>query len=274
MVITNGNVFIAALSTLLLLMVTSPVRANPAEMPALNQKLLVISFDAFRYQYLQDNHRFLPWLNQFRSEGVYSDQMESIFPSETFPNHWSIATGMYAENHGIVSNYMYDPSLNETFSKSNVDFKWWGEAEPIWISARKQSIKTAISFWPGSAVEFPDGLRPDYWSFYDESVRFETRINETIDHLAYDDVRLAMLYYNQPDETGHKFGVPSNYVDAQLQLVDWYLSFLFMKLDQVGLGKDKLNIIICADHGMVNKTDTFILNKYLDTDEYIERVNY
>ena len=241
--------------------------------PPLNQKLLVVSFDAFGYKNFDDGKHNFPEFESFRQDGVYSDKFQSIYPSETFPNHWSIATGMYAESHGIVSNYMYDPSLNESFNKRNRDVKWWGEAEPIWITAKKQSIKTAVSFWPGSDVEFLDGLKADYWRVYNRSVTFDSRIDEMIEHLAKDGVHLGMLYHKQPDSIGHIYGVGSKEFETELENNDKFLTSILKKLDKVGLTKDKINVILCADHGMVNKNKTYFLSDYMDTDELIERVS-
>ena len=218
----------------------------------LNQRLLVVSFDGFRQLYFKD--RFLPWFSEFRKHGLYSDQVQSIFPSETFPNHFSIVTGMYAESHGIIGNRMYDPFLGETFHKSDNSPKWWAStgAEPIWVTAERQGKRVSVQFWPGSAVLYPPGnFTPSYYrAVYDTSVPLEARIDETIHHLENSDIQLAFIYYHQPDVDGHANGAPSTNVEETLKQTDWYLSYLMKRLNEVNLGKDQFNVVICADHGI------------------------
>ena len=129
-----------------LLLLVLPVRgAEPL--------LILISLDAFRWDYLEKYAAETPRLRQLAAAGVRAERMISCFPTLTFPNHYSIATGQRPEHHGIVNNDFFDPVLGAAFSYKQhecaIDSRWWG-GEPIWITAVKQGRRSACMFWPGS----------------------------------------------------------------------------------------------------------------------------
>lgn len=111
----------------------------------------LIKFKAFSLASCTENFEISLIFNSFLKTG------------ETFPNHYAIATGMHAESHGIVANSFYDPALNQTFKRTMLDPIWWQQAEPIWITARKQGKITATSFWAGSSVTFPGNWTANYY---------------------------------------------------------------------------------------------------------------
>ena len=123
--------------------------------------VILISMDGFRWDYLE--HANTPYLDEFIIDGVQSEGIIPPFPSKTFPSHLSLVTGRYPEEHGILSNKMYDPVFNEYYyigqnSKPVLDQKWY-EAEPIWVTAEKQNKKAMTMFWPASEAEIM-GVRP------------------------------------------------------------------------------------------------------------------
>ena len=131
---------------------------TPAEKPI----VLLISLDGLRWDYMELADA--PNLQRLIKGGVKAESLIPVFPSKTFPNHYTIVTGLYPENHGIVSNSMFDPVFREFFritdANATTNGKWW-EGEPIWVTASKQGQTTATMFWPGSDAEIQDSCYMD-----------------------------------------------------------------------------------------------------------------
>ena len=125
--------------------------------------------DGFRHDYLGRGNT--PNLDKLATTGLHTKTMRPVFPSKTFPNHYSLVTGLYAESHGIVANVMYDPVFDAYFDISDPDAvqdgRWWG-GEPIWVTAEKCGKRSGVMFWPGSEAEI-EGFRPSYYEHYGES---------------------------------------------------------------------------------------------------------
>ena len=123
--------------------------------------LILVSLDGFRWDYLQKYDA--PALRALAAGGVHAARMTPSFPSKTFPNHYTLVTGLRPEHHGIVSNYFYDPVLQASFNKNlpgdNADGRWWSQGEPIWITAEKQGVRSAALMWPGCEAEIHGALR-------------------------------------------------------------------------------------------------------------------
>jgi ectonucleotide pyrophosphatase/phosphodiesterase family protein 1/3 len=184
--------------------------------PSENPPLVIVSLDGFRSDYF--NRGLTPYLCSLASSGVRAKFLQSQFPTKTFPNHYSIVTGLYPESHGIVHNRFYDPILNDTFSiggNSSDDPRWWNEGEPIWVTAKKQQVKTATFFWPGSDVEIRK-MRPDYWHRYNSSVPWSDRVKAVLEWLDLPDSKrpsFIAMYVEEPDHTGHTSGPQSQEVN-------------------------------------------------------------
>ena len=142
--------------------------------------VLLISFDGFRHDYLTKFN--LPSFNNFIKEGVKADALIPCFPSKTFPNHYSIVTGLYPGNHGLVDNSFYDPARKEKFTMANkelaTDTYYYG-GTPLWRLAQLQGIKVAPYFWVGSEAPF-DNHFPEYYSSYTDTVANSHRVNQII----------------------------------------------------------------------------------------------
>ena len=127
--------------------------------------LILVSLDGFRWDYLEKYHAETPCLRQLAADGVRAEHLISCFPSSTFPNHYSIVTGLRPEHHGIIYNSFYDPTLDAVFNyrkhECTIDGRWWG-GEPVWATAGKQGMRSACWFWPGSEAEIA-GARPTYY---------------------------------------------------------------------------------------------------------------
>ena len=230
--------------------------------------VILVSLDGFRSDYLSMYNP--PTLNRLADEGIRAAYLEPIFPTKTFPNHYALATGQYAENHGIVANTMRDSTLGR-FSLSNreavTDGRWWDDAEPIWVTLEKNSIKTAMYFWPGSEAEI-SGVRPSYYHAFSQDSTWEARVRWVMDALALPpDQRpqLISLYFEHVDTAGHIYGPTSDSVRATVDQVDHYLHALVQQLE-VANRLDDVNLIITSDHGMapISRDSVIFIDDYID----------
>ncbi len=215
--------------------------------------VLLISFDGFRYDYLSKTDT--PNFDSLAANGVKAESLIPVFPTKTFPNHYSIATGLYPENTGIIGNTMYDPEYDEWYRISDqeaVGSAKWYSGEPIWNTVEKQGLKAGIMFWVGSEAPIQE-MRPTYWKPYDGSVPAKARIDTVVKWLSYDDERavdFAALYFSFVDGAGHRYGPQSDEVEAAIRKADKLMGYLKKQLIENDLWKD-LNLIVLSDHGMV-----------------------
>ena len=174
-----------------------------------------------------------------------------VFPSLTFPNHYSIVTGLYPEHHGIVANTMVDPVLGN-FSLGNrdavTDPRWWG-GEPLWATAQRQGARAATMFWPGSEAAI-GGVRPDDWKVYDGDMPYAARVDTALAWLARPEAtrpRLVTLYFEGVDHVGHEDGPDAPEIAGAVQHADSALVRLLDGLDRLGR---TANVVVVSDHGM------------------------
>ena len=213
--------------------------------------VLLVSIDGFRPDYLGQG--MTPNLDRIAAQGVRAEWMNPSFPSLTFPNHYTIVTGLRPDRHGIVHNNMRDPELGR-FSLSNRDAvgnaKWWG-GEPIWIAVQKAGYPTAAMFWPGSEAPIM-GTHPTRWSVYDAKVTYQQRVNNVVGWLKEPLTtrpRFVTLYFDDVDHQGHSFGPFSKQAREAVANVDRSIGNLFEQLQRDG-SLDYTNVIIVSDHGM------------------------
>ncbi len=196
--------------------------------------------------------------------------MIPVFPSKTFPNHYTIVTGLYPEHHGIIANNMYDPELNERFDLSNEaavhDSRWWG-GEPIWVTAEKQGLISACYFWPGSSTKIAGEL-PSYYFEYDHETSDAARIEQVLSWLALPREKrpaLIVTYFATVDGVGHDFGPNSEEIVKAIQYIDGVIGMLIDGLKERGI-LDKVNIMIVSDHGMaeISRERVIFLDDYIN----------
>ncbi|XP_034377805.1 bis(5'-adenosyl)-triphosphatase ENPP4 isoform X2 [Arvicanthis niloticus] len=234
-------------------------------------QLLLVSFDGFRADYLKNYD--LPHLQSFIKEGVLVEHVKNVFITKTFPNHYSIVTGLYEESHGIVANSMYDNITKKHFSESNdKDPFWWNGAVPIWVTNQLQENRSsAAAMWPGTDVPIHN-ITPSYFMNYNSSVPFKERLNKVTSWLSSSNppVTFATLYWEEPDVSGHKYG-PEDKENMRrvLKEVDDLIGDLVLKLKELGLW-EHLNVIITSDHGMAQCSKSRLI--YLDS--CIDHSNY
>jgi predicted AlkP superfamily pyrophosphatase or phosphodiesterase len=216
----------------------------------LKPTVILISLDGFRYDYID---KFKPEnLNKLASEGVRAKWMIPSFPTKTFPNHYTIATGLYPAHHGIVDNNVYDfDTVFMIHDRERVQEQRWWLGEPIWVTAQKQGQVAASYFFVGSEAPVA-GIHPHYWRAYNGKVPPEMRVDGVLGWLDLPaDKRPTMIsmYFSDTDDTGHEFSPDSEEIKYAVWNVDRYIGRLVSGLKSRGI-EDKVNIIIVSDHGM------------------------
>ena len=229
--------------------------------------VLLVSFDAFRWDYPAIFNT--PNLNQLAKEGVKAKKMYSSFPTNTFPNHYSMATGLYPDHHGLINNNFYAPELNLYYKMSDrnsVENPAFYGGEPMWNTAEKQRLKAATFYWVGSETPI-EGMQPSYWKKYDGSVDFVARVDSVVKWFSYPKdkrPRLVNLYFEEPDATSHTFGPVSEETRRVAERLDSLLGVLRTKLSVLPIA-DKINVIVVSDHGMASISP----DKYINLSEMI-----
>ena len=227
-----------------------------APVPETTPTLVLVSLDGFRWDYLDRPGVQAPTL-RWIAEGVRAGRLVPVFPTKTFPNHYSLVTGLHPEAHGIVGNSMRDPGRlvdgqPARFSLSDrdalADSRWWG-GEPIWVTAERQGVPTGTVFWPGSEAEI-GGVRPGRWLPYDGEMPYAARVDTALAWLdAPDPPRLVTLYVEAVDDAGHRYGPDAPEVGAAIARVDSALARLVDGLRQRGR-LDQTSLVVVSDHGM------------------------
>jgi predicted AlkP superfamily pyrophosphatase or phosphodiesterase len=258
--------FVFFISLLLLSCSQTPVTQSTAA--ASPGSLLIISIDGLRHDYLSLHQA--PMLAELAAGGVHVKQLQPVFPSKTFPNHYSLVTGLHPERHGIVDNSMYDPLHQRQFAMSMADQVadgFWWQGEPIWITAELQGVKAATYFFPGSEAEIK-GKRPSYWFPYQHNTPNRERTEQVLAWLALPEAerpRVITLYFSDVDSAGHNYGPRSEQVAQALAEVDAELTYLVQSLRERGQA-EQVNLIISSDHGMAEVDQ----RKYIIADELFD----
>ena len=216
--------------------------------------LLLVSIDGYRADYR--DRGLTPTLDQLAAGGVRAQYMRPSFPSLTFPNHYTLVTGLRPDRNGIIANIMEDARIpNERFSSGNRtaigNARWWDEATPLWTTVQRAGGRAATMFWPGSEAPV-HGRHPDYWARYDRDVADNARVDAVLDWLdlpARERPALITLYFDRVDVQGHYFGPGSAEVDDAMRSIDGALARLLAGLERRGL-RDTLNLVVVSDHGM------------------------
>lgn len=255
------------LATLIAWLTLAAVSAAPAA--AQDRPVILIGLDGFRADYL--DRGLTPTLSRLAVEGARAEGgMKPSFPSVTFPNFYTLATGLHPDHHGLVYNTMRDPDLpGRTFSLGNrsevMDRVWYDDAEPIWVTAEKAGLRTATLFWPGSEAPI-GGVRPTYWLPFEQSVPTAARVNMLLGWFTLppeERPRLATIYFDILDTAGHRFAPESPEVDAALAEADAAVALLVQGLEARGI---EANLVIVADHGMaaISGERVVMLDEQLD----------
>jgi predicted AlkP superfamily pyrophosphatase or phosphodiesterase len=230
--------------------------------------LVLISVDGWRWDYLE---RFAPpTMTRLARAGVTADALIPVFPSKTFPNHYTIVTGLYPGQHGIVSNNMVDSALPGRFTLEDWDVqqdtRWWG-GEPLWVTAERQGQVAGTMFWPGSDVEIARD-RPTFFEVYNHQLANQARVDLVLLWLGQADAvrpTFLTLYFSDVDTAGHDFGPDAEETRKAALSVDGMIGRLVAGIERLGLAP-LVNYVLVSDHGMaaLSRERTIVLDDYVD----------
>jgi len=229
--------------------------------------LILISFDAWRWDLI--DRADAPNLRALAARGVRSEGLIPAFPSKTFPNHYTIVTGLYPAHHGIVSNNIWDDTIGERFTMSAPtakDPRWWG-GEPLWVTAIKQGRRASSMFWPGSEVQI-GGVRPTDWKPFDDDFPNSARVQQVLTWLSLPEGQrpsFLTLYFSDVDTASHTYGPEAPETLEAAWRIDAELGTLVAGVNARGLG-DRTSIVVVSDHGIspLAPDRRIVLDDYID----------
>lgn len=236
--------------------------------------VVLVSLDGFRYDYMDLFET--PNLHRISDAGVRSEGLIPVFPVKTFPNHYSIATGMYADSHGIVGNSFYEAEFAAHYRVADRDEvengRWYG-GEPIWVTAETQGMVSASYFWVGSEAPVM-GVQPTYWYHFDSGVPYVDRVDQVIEWLgrpAESRPHMITLYMEETDNQGHVFATDSPEMLEAVSRVDGLIGRLLDGIDALSYG-DQVHVIVVSDHGMGRFTaeQSYFLKDLIDLGEGVD----
>ena len=240
--------------------------APPAPPVSDDPYVVMVSFDGMRYDFI--DRVPTPSFDRVAAAGVRSAGLIPAYPSKTFPNHYTLATGLYPARHGIVDNAFYDPEFDAVYALGDreavEDGRWYG-GEPIWKTAERQGLVAASFFWVGSEAE---GLRPTHWKVYDGRVPNAARVDTVLAWLDLPEARrprIIMLYFSDVDGAAHRHGPEAPAVDSAIVAMDALVGRLIEGLEARAVG-ERVNLVLVSDHGMapVPADGVIFLDDYAD----------
>lgn len=232
-------------------------------------KLLVILLDGFRWDYLEKLFRpnELPGFSKIVQKGIRAKSLQPDFPSLSYPNYYSLMTGLHAENHGIIHNYMYDPTtkLNFLIGENPDQFNpiWWDDGEPLWVTAEKQGKASYWWYWCGCEVEIRR-TRPKFCQPYGPAPsiqNFSDALDLAVEVIKNGSADLVGVYFGEVDHWGHAVGPTGENVSSVIRQVDAQLSRMLNILESEKFPSDgkklseRVNVMIFSDHGMTALVD-------------------
>lgn len=232
--------------------------------------LVLISIDGFRWDYLDKFNP--PALRRLAAEGVQAGGLIPQFPSKTFPNHYTIVTGLTLAHHGIISNNIRDAAIPGEFTLSNRDVqsdpRWWG-GEPIWNTAEKQGRKAGAMFWPGSETVI-GGRQATYWTPFDNDMPNSERVKRVLGWLTLPESErpsFLTLYFSDVDNAGHRYGPDADETRDAVMGVDKEIGDLVSGVKAAALD-DRVHYVIVSDHGMaaLSPDRVIVLDDLIDVD--------
>lgn len=234
--------------------------------------LVLVSLDGFRWDY--DRLTDTPALDRMARDGLKAEALQPVFPTITFPNHFSIATGLHPWAHGIVANDFPDADRERWYSlkdRNTVQDGSWYLAEPIWVTAENAGLRSAAYYFVGTEADI-GGVRPSHWRAFDASVPNSARVAQVLDWLSAPAQRrpqLVTLYFEEVDDQGHRYGPESDDNRAAIREVDTRLGELLEGISQLPHG-DRVHVILVSDHGQGRydpNHEPFVLEEWIDLEE-------
>ncbi|XP_014282142.1 ectonucleotide pyrophosphatase/phosphodiesterase family member 5 [Halyomorpha halys] len=216
-------------------------------------KLLIISYDGFRYDYL--DRELTPYLFSLKSSSTYAKHVINVFPTQTFVNHFSIATGLYSGVHGVIGNVVFNPKTGKLMTYGYDLFHYNKDITPIWTLNEKagQGRHSGVMMWPGSQFAYA-GISPTFVNIFDPRTPWENRISTAISWFLHPKTpaNLVMMYFEEPDDEEHTSGPGSLQTRERLKKVDKLTEYLFKSLKDNSLAD--VNVVLLSDHGMESVT--------------------
>lgn len=273
--ITRSVSRLCGLAAVLLIFVHSPAVHAQQRISDLESTVILISIDGFRADYFEKHQP--PAINELLRSGVRARWMTPVFPTKTFTNHYTLVTGLYPDNHGMIENNMYDPGIGAVFGISKkeqvTDPRWWG-GEPIWRTAQRQGQISASFFWPGSEAPI-GGMLPNFFKEYEHTTPHEVRVDTVLGWLDLprgQRPRMITTYFSDVDDAGHAYGPDDQRTKQAVLRVDSSIRRLFEGLRARGIEK-MVSVILVSDHGMspYRVGDSIVLDTMFDPND-AERV--
>ncbi|XP_033733261.1 glycerophosphocholine cholinephosphodiesterase ENPP6-like [Pecten maximus] len=241
-----------------------------------DNKLLLFLLDGFRWDYFDRQEINLPGFRRMMREGARAEYLLPDFPSLSYPNYYSIMTGLHCEDHGMVGNYMFDTKHNESFligvNRDQYHAYWWDDGEPLWVTAEKQGKRSYFYSWPGCEVTIR-GVDPTYCKkypmlSYPKLKDMQAAIAEGLELFSNGSADVVGIYVELPDKYGHKYGPSSAKLNQKLEEIDAEMDKLLDELESRDL-RDDVNIMIFSDHGMTEVSETRVINitDYVDIED-------
>lgn len=241
-------------------------------------KVLIVSMDAFKPGYVDDC--LTPTIVKLRTSGVYAPYMRNVFPTKTFPNHHSIATGVFPEVHGVLDSTVFTSKDSCCSNRSLIGYSYQlyhydNDILPIWTlnQLAGKGRHSGVMMWPGG--EFPYGCKktvPTFSQKWDLNTTYQHRVDEVMTWFTHKETpaNLVMLYFEEPDFHGHAFGVDSLEVRSEVKRLDQSLDYIYQQLKKHGLD-EHVTVFVLSDHGMINLDQKNIidLNHYVDNSTYV-----
>ncbi|GAB0087335.1 bis(5'-adenosyl)-triphosphatase enpp4 [Sergentomyia squamirostris] len=227
-------------------------------LPVVQNSLLVISYDAFRMEYLRRN--ITPFLNNLRAEGVSAPYMRNVFPTKTFPNHHSIATGLFPGTHGVTANSVFDLKSGQVLGYGNQLFHYNEAILPIWTLNEIRGQHSGCMMWPGSDFSY-SGVNCTYVQAYNKTITWDERVDRAISWLRNPEkpANLIMMYFEDPDSHGHIYGPDSKVIRDLIVQLDNLTKSIHVKLKTFNL-TDHVNVIHLSDHGMLGVSSPYFID--------------
>lgn len=224
------------------------------------EKLLVVSYDGFRYDYLDVHKNVTPVLNSLKTSSSYAKCLLNVFPTQTFPNHFTLATGLYSGVHGVLGTKVYDEKRKQIFSYDEL-FHYNKDILPIWALNEKagEGRHSGVMMWPGSNLAYNNILSTFVFN-YSKTESYESRVSTVISWLTHSETpaNFVMMYFEEPDSHSHGFGPDSPENLEQIQRVDNTTKYLLDSLKNNNL--TDVNIVFLSDHGMEGVTKARIID--------------
>ena len=249
-----------------------PALATGLSMPQRAEApVILVSVDGMRNDYTERG--ITPTLSRLTAEGTRAAFLRPSYPSITFPNHYTLVTGLRPDRHGVIANFMRDPAIAgvrfSMFDRSTVgDARWWNDGKPLWTSVTEAGGRSAAMFWVGSEAPV-HGRHPEFWHDFDITVSSATRVDNVLGWLdlpAEQRPHFITLYFDIVDTAGHRHGPDSPQVNAAMAEVDAALGQLLDGLQARGM--DQVNLVVASDHGMIATSPEreIYLDDYINAD--------